>query len=147
MGLSYRRSSLSRDTDGGSDGWSHVALAADQESRRCQITKVKRTSRRSLYEFTFACDTLMRFVGALNAIFRLAAAWKLFDNLKNPAGYKPTDLWPDGNDISDLEFVGRHRFPRLPARITVSIHLNSIGVTLTERNPVRLTPHAESTMD
>jgi len=78
------------------------------------MTGVKRTSRRSLYELAFACDTLIRFVGALNAIFKLAAAWKLFDNFKNAAWYKPTDLWPDGNDISYLEFVGQHRLLALP---------------------------------
>jgi hypothetical protein len=50
------------------------------------MTGVKRTSRRSLYELAFACDTLIRFVGALNAIFKLAADRKLFDNFKTPPG-------------------------------------------------------------
>ena len=51
----------------------------------------------------------MRFLSALNVIFRLITAWKLFDDFKNTTGHIPTECPPDGNDISNLEFVG-HRF-------------------------------------
>ena len=56
----------------------------------------------------------MWFVGALDAIFRLVAAWKLFDNFENTTSHESTDLWPDGNNVSDLEFVGQHRFLAVP---------------------------------
>jgi hypothetical protein len=53
----------------------------------------------------------MWFVGALDVIFRLIAAWKLFDHQKNiTERLKPTDSRLDDNNVSDLEFVGRHRF-------------------------------------
>jgi len=63
-------------------------------------------------KLAFARNSLMRFVGALDAIFRLAAAaWKLFDNFENAAWRIPTNCRPDDNSISDLELVGRrHRF-------------------------------------
>jgi hypothetical protein len=67
----------------------------------------------------------MRFINALDVIFRLVAAWKLFDNFENTSWHKPTDRRVDGHHISDLEFMGRHRFlaPFL-GRITVVCHLN-----------------------
>jgi hypothetical protein len=49
-------------------------------------------------KLAFARNSLVRFVGALDAIFRLAtAAWKLFDHLENAARHIPTDCRPDGN--------------------------------------------------
>jgi hypothetical protein len=51
----------------------------------------------------------MRFVDALDAIFRLAAAWKLFDHFVDTTWHIPVDRL-EGNDISDVEFVERHRF-------------------------------------
>ena len=51
----------------------------------------------------------MRFISALDVIFRLAAAWKLFDNFENTPWHKPTNSRVDSNHISDLEFMPRHR--------------------------------------
>ena len=45
----------------------------------------------SLGELAFAHDTLMRFVGALDAILGLVIAGKLFDYRENSTWYKPTD--------------------------------------------------------
>ena len=64
----------------------------------------------SLAEFTFASYPLMRFVGTLDAIFRLTAAWKLFDHLVDTTRHISTDRWPDSNNVSDFEFMRRHRF-------------------------------------
>ena len=55
----------------------------------------------------------MRLIGALDAMLGLAVARKLFDHFENTIWHKPTDCRPDGNDISDLEFVG-HRFLAFP---------------------------------
>ena len=52
----------------------------------------------------------MRFVGTLDAIFRLTAAWKLFDHLVDTTRHISTDRWPDSNNVSDFEFMRRHRF-------------------------------------
>jgi hypothetical protein len=41
---------------------------------------------RSQLQFAFAGDALLRFVGALDAIFRLVVAWKLYDHLENTTG-------------------------------------------------------------
>jgi hypothetical protein len=49
----------------------------------------------------------MRFINALDVIFRLVAAWKLFDNFEETPWHKPTDRRIDGHDISDLEFMRR----------------------------------------
>ena len=46
---------------------------------------------------------------SLDAVLRLVAAWKLFDDFKNTTWRIPTDCPPDGNNIPDLEFVGQHR--------------------------------------
>ena len=64
----------------------------------------------SLAEFAFASYPLMRFVGTLDAIFRLTAAWKLFDHLVDTTRHISTDRWPDSNNVSDFEFMRRHRF-------------------------------------
>ena len=79
----------------------------------------------------------MRFISALDAILSLVGAWELFDNLENAAWNKPTDCWVDGDNISDLEFMGHHR--RLPrGRIQNRLHqLNSIDVTLTTAHPAK----------
>ena len=61
----------------------------------------------------------MRFAGALDAIFRLAVTGKPFDHLENTTWHKPTDCRIDGNDISDLEFVG-HRFVAVMGALTLS---------------------------
>ena len=66
--------------------------------------------RLSLNKLTFARGALMPFVGALDAIFRLIAAWKLFNHLENTTWHKPTNCRVDGNDISNLEFVRRIGF-------------------------------------
>jgi hypothetical protein len=55
-------------------------------------------------------DALMRFVGVLYSILTLAVAWKLFEHFENATRYKPTNCRVDGNKVSDLEFVGWHRF-------------------------------------
>jgi hypothetical protein len=47
----------------------------------------------------------MRFINALDAIFRLVVAWKLFDNFENTPWHKPNDRRVDGHDISDLELA------------------------------------------
>jgi membrane associated rhomboid family serine protease len=65
-------------------------------------------------KLAFARDALMPFVGALDAIFRFAGAWKLFDHFENTTWRIPTYCRPDGNNISDLKFMGRHRFLALP---------------------------------
>ena len=64
----------------------------------------------SLAEFAFASYPLMRFVGTLDAIFRLAAPWKLFDHFVDTARHISIDRWSDGNNVSDFEFMRRHRF-------------------------------------
>ena len=56
----------------------------------------------SLNKLAFARGVLMPFVGALDAIFRLIAAWKLFDHLENTTWPKPINCRVDGNDISNL---------------------------------------------
>jgi hypothetical protein len=66
-----------------------------------------------LGELAFAHDTLMRFVGALDAILGLVIAGKLFDYRENATWYKPTDRRADRNNISDFEFVW-HRFLAFP---------------------------------
>jgi hypothetical protein len=50
----------------------------------------------------------MRLVGAFDVIFRLAAAGKLFDYLKNPTWRSRTSFPPQRNDFANVEFV-RHR--------------------------------------
>ena len=45
----------------------------------------------SLNKLAFARGALVRFVDALDAIFRLITAWKLFDHLENTTWYKPTN--------------------------------------------------------
>jgi hypothetical protein len=77
----------------------------------------------------------MRFVGALDTILRLAAAWKLFDHFENAAWHIPAECRPEDNNISNLEFVERHRFLAFPGRITVGSHLNSVDVSLTGARP------------
>ena len=67
----------------------------------------------SLDKLAFVRDPLMRFVGVLDAIFRLAVTGKPLGDFENTIGHKPTDCRIDGNDISDLEFVG-HRFLAFP---------------------------------
>ena len=57
-------------------------------------------------KLAFECNA--RFVGALDAIFGLAAAGELFDYFKNATGHIPTDCRLEENHISDLELVG-HR--------------------------------------
>jgi hypothetical protein len=42
----------------------------------------------------------MRFINALDVIFRLVAAWKVFDNFEETPWHKPTDRWIDGHDFS-----------------------------------------------
>jgi hypothetical protein len=51
----------------------------------------------------------MRLVGALDAILRLIDARKSFHHFVDAAWHIPINCRPEGNDISDLEFV-RHRF-------------------------------------
>jgi hypothetical protein len=63
----------------------------------------------SLAELAFERDALVSFVGALDAIFRLAGARELFDNFKDTTRHIPADRRLEKNYISDLEFVG-HRF-------------------------------------
>jgi hypothetical protein len=83
-------------------------------------------------KLTFPCDTLMRFVWTLDVIFRLAGTWKLFDHFENTTWHIPADCRPEDNNISDLEFVGRHRFsPPFFGRITADGHFNPVDVTLT----------------
>jgi hypothetical protein len=57
----------------------------------------------------FTSYALMRFVGALDAIVGLAAAWQLFDHFVDATRHIPADCRLEENDISNLEFVG-HRF-------------------------------------
>jgi hypothetical protein len=52
----------------------------------------------------------MRFVGTLEAIFRLAAAWKLFDHFVDTTRHISTDRSPDGDNVSDFEFMRQNRF-------------------------------------
>ena len=54
-------------------------------------------------------DALMRFVGLLYSILTLGVAWKLFEHFKNATWYKPTNCRVDGDKVSDLEFMRRHR--------------------------------------
>jgi hypothetical protein len=61
-------------------------------------------------KLAFECNALMRFVGALDAIFGLAGAWKVFDHLENTTRHIPADSRFEENNLSNLEFVGRHRF-------------------------------------
>jgi hypothetical protein len=79
----------------------------------------------------------VRFISVLDAILSLVGAWELFDNLENAAWNKPTDCRVDGDNISDLEFMGHHRgLPR--GRIQNRLHqLNSIDVTLTTAHPAK----------
>src|SRR6516162_3972630 len=58
----------------------------------------------SLHKLAFSRDALVRFVGALDAILRIVAGWRweLFENLKNAAGYIPTDSRPETNDLSNF---------------------------------------------
>jgi len=64
----------------------------------------------SLEKITLVRDALMRFVGLLYSILTLAVAWKLFEHFENATWYKPTNCRVDGNKVSDLEFMRRHRF-------------------------------------
>ncbi len=67
-----------------------------------------------LGKLAFERDALVRLVGALDAIL---VARKLFDHFEDttwhlsesPTWHIPTDYRCEGNDISDLEFAGRHR--------------------------------------
>ena len=52
----------------------------------------------------------MRFVGTLDAIFRFAAARKLFDYCVDTARHISTDRWPDGDNVSEFEFMRQNRF-------------------------------------
>jgi|GraSoiStandDraft_41_1057321.scaffolds.fasta_scaffold6204454_2 hypothetical protein len=61
-----------------------------------------------LGKLAFECDALVRFVDALDAIFRLDDARKLLDYFKGITWHIPADR-PESNDISDFEFVGSHR--------------------------------------
>jgi hypothetical protein len=60
-------------------------------------------------KLAFERDALMRFVGALDAIFRLAGTRKVFDHFENATGHIPTDCRREENNLSNLGFV-RHRF-------------------------------------
>jgi hypothetical protein len=55
----------------------------------------------------------MRFVSALDAIFRLTAARKLLDHFKEATRHIPVERL-ERNDISDFEFVERNRFLAFP---------------------------------
>jgi len=57
-------------------------------------------------KLAFECNALMRFVGALDAIFGLAGAWELSDNLEHATRHISTNCRPEKNDISNLESVG-----------------------------------------
>jgi len=57
----------------------------------------------------------MLFIGALDAILVLAVAWELLYHFKNTTWHKPS-CQPKGNNISDFEFMGRHRFHAFPGR-------------------------------
>ena len=61
-------------------------------------------------KLAFECSALMRFVGALDAIFGLAGAWELSDNLEHATRHIPADGRREENSLSNLESVGRHRF-------------------------------------
>jgi hypothetical protein len=62
------------------------------------------------------------FVGAFDTIFRLADAWELFGHFKNPTRHIPTQRRFDENNISDLEFMRRHRF-LAPSRADNRLHV------------------------
>jgi hypothetical protein len=72
----------------------------------------------------------MEFVDAFDAIFGLAATWKLLYHFKNIAWRKTIEPRLQANEISDLEFMGRHRFVALCGRITAG-YLNSVDMIST----------------
>jgi hypothetical protein len=76
--------------------------ALHERSERCQISSARQSSALGV---TLNPQSF--------AIFRLVAARKLFDHFENTTRDKPTNRRVDGNDISDLEFVGQHRVARL----------------------------------
>src|SRR5262245_60948901 len=51
----------------------------------------------------------MQLVRALDAIFRLIVSWKSFYYFVDTTWHIPTNCRREGNNISDLEFMGRHR--------------------------------------
>jgi hypothetical protein len=72
----------------------------------------------------------MRFIGAFDVIFRLVVAWELLYHFENISWRKTLDRL-QGNEIPNLESMGRHRLVAFPGRITASHHLNSVEVILT----------------
>jgi hypothetical protein len=89
----------------------------------------------SLDKLAFACDALMRFVGALDAILALAVAWKLLGHFENTSWHKPTNCRVDDNDISNFEFVGRHRCLAFSWADTAGSYPNSVDGAHATRRP------------
>jgi hypothetical protein len=80
----------------------------------------------------------MRFVGALDAILAFAVAWKLLGHFENTSWHKPTNCRVDDNDISNFEFVGRHRCLAFSWADTAGSHPNSVDVSLIGAHATRL---------
>src|SRR4051812_29110769 len=84
----------------------------------------------------------MRFVGALDAILIVRQHFDHFKNTtwrvpESSTWHIPTGYRYEGNDISELEFAGRHRFIAFPRRITASRQLNPVDGTLTGANSAK----------
>ena len=61
-------------------------------------------------EVAFAHYPLMWFVGALDTVFGLYVARKLFDYFEKATRHIPTNCRPEKHNIPDIESMGWHRF-------------------------------------
>jgi hypothetical protein len=62
-------------------------------------------------QLTFPRYTLMWFIHALDAIFELmAVVRKLLSHFIDAAWHVATERGPDGDNLTDFELVGGHRF-------------------------------------
>src|SRR4051812_9283805 len=113
-------------------------ISRSQNVRHAILTKTFPVAHSCLRlgEFTFARNAFMRFVRALDAILTLAiSVRKNLDHFKNTTWRIPTNCRPDGNNVSDVKFVGRHRLLAFPGDNRWR-HLNPVDATLTGPHPV-----------
>jgi hypothetical protein len=55
-----------------------------------------------LCDLAFSRNALMRFVGALDSIFVLAIAWKMFDDFIDTTRHIPTESRLENNNVSNF---------------------------------------------